>query len=58
MADPSIMGVNATQPVCVGTCSLNFTESEPQRVDTPRCAVNQTLATNTGMSHVTKHTYM
>ena len=63
VADPSVIGVNATQPVCVGTCSLDFTESEPQRVDTPRCpgngggngGVNGTLATNTGMFHVTKH---
>ena len=51
VADPSVVGVNTTQ--CVGTCSLNFTESEPQRVDTPRCAVNGTLATNTGKTTVT-----
>ena len=54
MADPSVIGVNATRPVCDGTCSLDFTESEPQRVDTPRCpgngGVNGTLATNTGIA--------
>ena len=55
MADPSVIVVNAIRPVCDGTCSLDFTESEPQQVDTLRCAVNRTLATNTGMFHVTKH---
>ena len=55
MADLSVIGVNATQPVCDGTCSLSDTDqSENQRVDTSRCAANGTLATNTGMFHVSK----
>ena len=53
MVDPSLIGVNAT--VCDGTCSLSDTDqSQNQRVDTPRCAVNGTLATNSGMFHVSK----
>ena len=51
MADPSVVGVNATQPVCDGTCNLSDTDqSENQRVVTSRCAVNGTL----GMFHVSK----
>ena len=52
VVDPSVIGVNATQPVCDATCSLSDTDqSQNQRVDTPRCAVN---ATNSCMFH---HSY-
>ena len=58
MADPSVVGVNVSQPVCDGTCSLSSAnQSDTQQIDTQRCAainINSTLATNTGKFHITK----
>ena len=49
MADPSVT-VNASQPSCEGTCTLNsMDQPDTQNVDTQRCAVNGTLASSTGM---------
>ena len=37
VADPSVT-VNASQPSCEGTCTLNsMDQPDVQRVDTPRC---------------------
>ena len=49
MTDQSVAGVNVTQPVCDGTCTVNVEQPETQQVHTQRCAINGTLATNTGM---------
>ena len=52
--DPSIAGMNASQPACDGSCTVNTRDQLTQPVNTQRCGtdINGTLATTTGMFNV------
>ena len=56
VADPSMAGVNVSQPLCNGTCPLNVDQLELEQVNTPRCdnGDGDTLTT-TSMFHKTTH---